>query len=208
MVRLTESATLVVMFLLTVNVLALNLWVVSRFRSQPGAAATIQSNTAAVLSPPCDETCQQSIVEKLSQITPTQTDIPEQRSPLGNPVQQTPHEWYVPIGSGSTTSKEWVEISGAEVTIDTENYPAIKKVIFEVYLAIPTANGVVSAKLYNVTKQHDVWFSEVSAETEKIQGRQATISLDSGRNLYRIKMKTTMGYQANLTNARLTIITE
>jgi hypothetical protein len=206
MSRLAENATLVVMLLLTVNVLGLNLWVISQAHQEQGVAAAIQLGLDEAPQPICDGFCQDGIVTKMIQRTPT--EVQEYVPTKSDEKAKTPHEWYISLGGGSTQSQDWVEIPGAEVTIDTENYPSIQRVTFEAYLAIPTANGAVSAKLYNVTRQHDVWFSDVSGETEKITGKQANISLDPGKNLYRVKMKTTMGYQAVLSNARIIILTE
>lgn len=118
-------------------------------------------------------------------------------------------EIYIPLGNGSTKSQEWVEIPGAEAVLDTANFTKIKSMIFEAFLRISTGNGKTYAKLYNVTDQHDVWFSEVWAEGSSSQRvESAEIKLNSGRKLYRVMMKTSMGYEAVLESARLKIILE
>jgi hypothetical protein len=206
MSRLTENAVFVVMFLLAINVLVLNLFIISYSRSQQSTAATVVRPDSESTGLECDSNCQDAIIERIKQSSsipsPTESIIPV------NAKQPTEHEWYVPLGSSSTQSRDWAELFGAEATIDTKNYTNIKQVLFEAYLSIPTANGKVWAKLYNVTGQHDVWSSEVSGETEKVTGKQAKITLDLGRNLYRVQMKSSMGYQANLTNARIIIVTD
>ena len=81
--------------------------------------------------------------------------------------------------------------------------------IFEAFLRIPTGNGRAYAKLYNVTDKHDVWFSEVMVEggnTQRVESKN--IGLDAGRKIYRVTMKTAMGYEAVLESARLKIILE
>ena len=118
-------------------------------------------------------------------------------------------EIYVPLGNGSTKNSEWVEISGAETVLDTANFSKIKSVIFEAFLSIPTGNGKAYAKLYNITDKHDVWFSEVMTEggnTQRVESKN--INFDAGRKVYRVMMKTTMGYEAVLESARLKIILE
>ena len=98
-------------------------------------------------------------------------------------------------------------INGAEAVIDLANYPQIKSIIFEASMRIPTANGRVYAKLYNVTEQHDVWYSEVSSEGPVSKREESKeISLASDRKLYRVMMKSTMGYEALLDSARIKII--
>lgn len=116
-------------------------------------------------------------------------------------------EIYIPLGQGSTESQEWVEIPGAEAVINKNNFLKIKSVIFEVSLRIPTGNGRVYAKLFNVTEKHDVWFSEVWAESSQSKREESKpLTLGSGRHLYRVMMKSTMGYEAILDQARLKIV--
>jgi len=107
-----------------------------------------------------------------------------------------------------TSSKEYEVIGGVETEIDTALYPSISEVVFETYMSIPTANGVAYAKLFNVTDKHDVWFSEQSMETNVTTRKSSKIKLDQGKKLYRLMMKSTMGYESKLTNARIRIITE
>jgi len=121
--------------------------------------------------------------------------------------KSTAKEFYIPLGSGSTRSNEWVELPGVEAVIDSANFPNVESIIFEATLRIPTANGRVYAKLYNVTDKHDVWFSEVWAEGDKsYRAESANIVFDPGRKVYRVMMKTTMGAEAILDLARLKII--
>jgi len=124
-------------------------------------------------------------------------------------VQSLAKEVYVPLGSGTVTSVDWREIDGLEAVIDRANYSQIKSIIFEGSLSIPTGNGVVSAKLFNVTDKHEVWFSQIEAQGTSSQRTESKeISLSSGRKLYRVMMKSSMNYEAKLENARLKIILE
>lgn len=146
----------------------------------------------------CLELISESTVSGQKQIVPTKT--------LPLPVVK---EVYVPLGTGSTTSRDYKEMVGVEAVIDLDHYPPIKSVIFEATLRIPTANGRVYAKLFNVTDQHDAWNSEVY--TEKPEGYRAEandVSLASGRKLYRVMMKSTLGYEAVLDGARVKIVLE
>jgi len=116
-------------------------------------------------------------------------------------------EVYIPLGQGSTSSRSWEQITGAEAVINLANFSGVKSIVFEASLRIPTGNGRVYAKLYDVTAKHDAWFSEVSVEgSQSKREESAPIVLSSGRNLYRIKMKSTMGYEAFLDQARLKIL--
>jgi len=116
-------------------------------------------------------------------------------------------EIYIPLGQGSAASQDWEEITGAEAVINLANFSGVKSVILEASLRIPTGNGRVYAKLYDVIAKHDVWFSEVSVEgSQSKREESAPVVLSPGRSLYRIKMKSTMGYEAILDQARLKIL--
>ena len=136
----------------------------------------------------------------------------EAKAPVAQPTQGTAvgltvKEFYIPFGSGSTKNNEWVELPGVEAVIDSANFFSVKSIIMEATLRIPSANGRVYAKLYDVTNKHDVWFSEVWAEgSTNYRAESAVINLSSGRNLYRLMMKSTMGYEAILDLARLKIV--
>lgn len=165
----------------------------------PPSPTIIQEDTVAEATCPVD--CLTTIEEATGKaITPAPV-IENQAS------QPAVKEIYIPLGSGSTSSQDWEELAGVEAVIDSANYPNIKEVIFEAVLRIPSANGRVYAKLYDVTSKHDVWFSEVSAEgPTAYRAESAAIVLSSGRNLYRVKMKTTMSYQSILDSARIKIV--
>ena len=118
-------------------------------------------------------------------------------------------EYYIPLGSGQTTSNQWQDVNGLQAYIDSSKYGKIKSVTFEVSMRIPTANGRVYAQLFNATDNHPVWFSEVSMEGSASQLLTSSpIALDLGNKLYKVQMKTTLQYQSVLDLARVHIITE
>lgn len=150
----------------------------------------------------CPPSCLGAIYEATTQATRKEIVPVVKESP-----QPLVKEFYIPLGSGSTTNRDWEELTGVEAVIDSANFPNVKSIIFEAVLRIPSANGMVYAKLYDLTNKHDVWFSEVSAEgPTSYRAESNQISLSPGRNLYRVKMKSTMGYQALLDSARIKII--
>lgn len=139
-------------------------------------------------------------------ITPLSPTLPPKPAVTGGPMVK---EIYIPLGNGSTKSLDWTGLPGAEVVLDAANFSKIKSMIFEAFLQIPTGNGKASAKLYNVSDKHDVWSSEVAVEGGGVQRIESkNIVLDAGRKVYRVMMKTTMGYEAVLESARLKIILE
>lgn len=129
------------------------------------------------------------------------TIVPESRTTVTR-------ELYLPIGSGNTKSSSWVSLDGAEIAVDTSKYGNIKEAYFQASLRIPTGNGTVTAKLYNVTDKHDVWFSEVSQEGFKTGIKEAKIDIVKGSKIYKVYLKSTLEAEAVLDLARLKLIVE
>ncbi|MBI3956289.1 hypothetical protein HY339_03460 [Candidatus Gottesmanbacteria bacterium] len=190
------------LLLLAVNVVMLDLVVFFWRTTRPSeiAATTIRVTPSPVPTVACPVSCEAQI-DALTQ----KVEALGGSSDLVS--SGAAKEYYIALGSGTTKSNIWQDISGAEAAIDTANYSAIKSVTFEVFLRIPTANGTVYAKLYNVTDKHDVWFSEVNSEGPTLTKKEASITLESGAKTYRVMGLSTLKYDANIENARLRIVT-
>lgn len=135
--------------------------------------------------------------------------IGEGQKKTAPPVSSGVKEFFIHLGSGSNNTDDWADITGVEAYIDSTKYGRIKSVVFEAGIQIPTGNEVAYARLFNVTDKHPVWFSEVSLEggTPKLLTSQP-ITLDPESKLYRVQMKTSLKFQANLTTARVKISVE
>ncbi len=163
----------------------------------------------------CGPACQRVLERKIENIADAVATIAALPQPSTSTTKATatkapqPLENYVPLGTGSTTNNEWEDISGAEGYINTQSYPNISTVYFETSLRIPTKNGRVYARLYNVTDKHPVWNSEVSTDQDKSTFvGSSPITLDAGNKVYRVQMKTTLQYESILDFARVKIITK
>lgn len=145
----------------------------------------------------------EEIKKILTNLTPTRTaftSIPSSSSPQVK-------EYFVPLGSGSTSAADWTDVAGMSATIDSANYSKIKSVIFQISLRIPTANGTVYARLFNKTDQHPVWYSDVSSEGPVSTTKQASnIVLDTGSKVYQVQMKNTLQYQSIADSAQIKVI--
>jgi hypothetical protein len=120
----------------------------------------------------------------------------------------TVKDYYIPLGTGANATSDWADVAGASATVDTAQYPKIKKVVFEATLAVPTGNQVAYVRLFNETDGHPVWYSEMSMNTTgpTLLTTQA-ITLDRGSKLYKVQMKTQLKYTANLNQSRIHITT-
>lgn len=119
------------------------------------------------------------------------------------------NEFFVSLGGGSTRAREWEDLSGLEAYIDSSKYGKIKETVFEAGVSIPNGNQKAYVRLFNVTDKHPVWFSEVWLEggTPQLLVSEP-ITLDRGKKLYRVQMKTSLRHLAVLTQARVKITTQ
>ena len=116
-------------------------------------------------------------------------------------------EFFIPIGSGSTSISDWEDVNGLQVYVDTSQYGAIKSAVFEASVRVPTKNQWVDVRLYNVTDKHAVWFSEVRfpSGSDPTLIRSAPMVLDSGSKLLKVQMRTQLGHIAYLDQSRIVI---
>ncbi len=141
------------------------------------------------------------------QSTPTPTVVPVQQG-INTALPVSAKEYFIPLGTGTITAGDWVDVPGAQATIDTASYSNIKTVAFEVSLTIPTANQAASVRLFNTTDKHPVWLSELG-----ISGGQsssylsAPILLEQGNKLYQVQAKTQLGSPLNIVQSRMHITT-
>ena len=121
----------------------------------------------------------------------------------------TSREYYIPLGSGSTTNNNFKDLTATETVIDPSNYGTIKEAYFIASLSNPTRNGQVEAQLYNVTDNHPVWGSHIIMNGPVSQAITSDkITLDRGSKLYRVQLKSTLSFDVSLDNAKVRILTQ
>lgn len=152
--------------------------------------------------------CPSSCLSLIKQATASGIGRPVS-APAAPTIRFPTKEIYIPLGTGSVKSFDWKDLAGIEVYFDPANYGKIKQVTFEASLRIPTANGWVYARLYNVNDSLPLIESEVSAEGDwGTRVESNPIPLSSGNKLYRVQMKTSMDYNGVLDLARIKIVLE
>lgn len=121
--------------------------------------------------------------------------------------QNTVKDYFIPLGSGSNQSSDWTDVPGAQVTVDLGQYQDIKEIRLEVSVNVPTANGSVYVRLYNVTDKHPVWNSDVVGSGSSTTALVSpAVIYDNGSKSYQVQMKTQLGVLANLTQSRIHVI--
>lgn len=185
-----------------VDLVFVNWWMVrqsqeSRVRSQERVVELSPSPLASPSSPV-------SPTPEPSPITKTETVVEKQTQTI---VQTAQKEIFIPIGSGSTNSKDYVDLSGLEVTIDTAKYSAIESVVFEASVWVRDGNGRAWTQLYNKSDGHPVWNSEVSTTSAKgVLLASGKINLTAGEKTYKVQAKTDLTeYTSHVDGARIKI---
>ncbi|MBP9820325.1 hypothetical protein KBC79_06360 [Candidatus Woesebacteria bacterium] len=122
-------------------------------------------------------------------------------------VENQVKEYFVYLGTGSTTGRDWTDLSGTTASIDLVQYGRVKSVVFEATLSI--VSGEVRARLKNLSSGLIFHASEVNNNTSVSQWRQSIpFQLPSGINQYVVQIRSSNGERAQLDGARLKIIVE
>jgi hypothetical protein len=170
---------------LLVNILILDGMFVYRYFTQ-GSVLGISTNDA----------CPAACIARINQVA-------------GKTTSGTAKEYYVPLGSGTSTANDWADIAGASAYIDTASYSKIKQTTFEATVSVPAGSQQVWVRLFNATDKHPVWDSEVMTDSSgPILLTSKPIKLDSGNKLYQVQMKTQLKALTNLVQSRVRIITQ
>jgi hypothetical protein len=191
------------------------------FRSPVVETQSYKAANPEVCSQSCTELINKSISQVQNKISEEIQTSPIYSSRIGSTditsdqttfilPEKARKEYYIPLGTGYTSKTEWNDATSTETTIDPGNYGGkIVEAYFIASLNNPTQNGVVEAQLFNVTDKHPVWGSLVTMngpQTQTIQSNQITLS--NGNKLYRVQLKSSLGFQISLDNAKIKIITE
>ena len=152
-----------------------------------------------------DLSCPAPCLEKIAEATGSAV-LPTPKTIIQTIPQSSVKEFYIPLGSGSSSSTTWENIQNAEAYFDPKNYGKIQSIIFEASMRVPTGNGKVYARLYNVDGQTGLIETEIWTEgSSGVRVESLSFNLPSTRQLYRVQLKTTMGFEAILDMARLKV---
>lgn len=162
------------------------------------------------ITPPagCSAECSSYIDQKISNAI---SGLPTPAAAKGTIIQSQPTPSskvaYITIGgSSSTSSTSWQDISGTDFYFDLSDYPTATGVRWEVSLSAFLAGNKVYARLYDVTNNRAVDFSELFTEsgTSTLQ-RSVDLAIWRGNNLYRVQGKSSTGTPAYLDSPRLRV---
>lgn len=179
---------------------------IAQLASRGFSTATTTQSTPE--STGCDAECKATLTSQIQTLSEQVSALETKKTaaPPKTTSSATTKEFFVPMGGGSSDKSDWTDIAGTDVFIDTANFPHIKTVYFETSMHIPTKNGVVTARLYNVTDKHPVWYSDISTEQDTSTFLSSVITLSPGNKQYRVQLKTSLQYMSLLDSARIKIL--
>ncbi len=205
---------------ITVAFIAMNLFFINLrlydaiYKNKSAAFTYVVSPTPqAEPTPPsnmCPNNCLNIIKNATASAQQKITTAPTQIVKTAQPTQPpTVREFFIPLGTGTTASDSWTDVPGAQAMIDAGQYSAIKSVTFEAAVYVPDHNEGVWVRLYNSTDNYtiggsELYFADGNKSALMITG---SIGLGAGNKLYKVQMKTQLKFPANLTNARIHILT-
>lgn len=122
-------------------------------------------------------------------------------------VQTAQKEIFIPMGAGSTKSRDFADLTSTDVTIDTSKYSNIESVVFEASVWVEGGNGASYAQLYNVSDKTGYFESQLTNNTgTAVAKTSGNLPLPNGQKTYRVRAKTDIvEFAANVSNARLKI---
>lgn len=177
----------ILLWIIIVNIIILDLILLrSLFQTNP--------NVLGVNTKITDQACPQSCITKFKEYAVT--------------TSSGAKEQYISLGTGSGYSSDWIDLAGIEATIDTTQYRKIKTVTFDATVSPQTGNGIVWVRLFNATDKHPVWYSDLSMSgAGPVVLTSKPITLDEGKKLYKVQIKTQLSYPVSVLQSRIHILT-
>ncbi len=122
-------------------------------------------------------------------------------------VQTAQKEIFIPVGSGSIKKKDWTDIPGLEVTIDTTKYSSIESIVFEATIWPEGGNGRAYARLKNISDSNPFIESQISNAGHSGELKTSgNIPFPTGAKKYGVQAKTDIeNFEAHVENARIKI---
>jgi len=199
-------------FILVINVLAVDVLLYLLW-NRKNSNNLVQSNN-------CSSDCNELVDKKINEILvptltailniSTITPIPTVKVTVQNQTKRTRSIQYIPVsGNGSTLENKWVNLSGTEFYISTDDYPNLTEAYFEANMKLTNGNGLAYLRLFDVTTGIEVWGSEISTSSQSFTSvSSGKITIRPGNHLYRVQAKSLTADTTVFNSGRVKIILE
>ena len=104
------------------------------------------------------------VYEAIREATASLTMRLDAFAPSSKPVTATSvkpvvREYYIPLGSGSSSATDWTELAGVEAYVAPSNYGKVKEMYFEAGLRLTKGTGRAYTRLRKVNHQSRAYYS-------------------------------------------------
>lgn len=201
---------------LTLNQTESSMAKLSALTEDSPAASAVSTMPADVVPVDCQADClalvQQEVARAVATFSAQPNLIEKEKTSSGAtvifPTTSLPQISYLPLGSGgTTTSQSWTEVAGTRFVFDLADYSTSVSVIWEVNLRAEHANSRCYARIWDVSNQRAVDFSEQTTDSiSSVNLTSLPLSIWQGKNDYYLEVKSLNGIQCYLDSPRLKII--
>lgn len=203
---LVHKLFLLFILVLFLNILVLDFVLIKKFptilRDPLFLSQTAPTPSSRTTQLACPQSCLEKIDTEITNLSQSATSSSQTSQPAQAPAANQVKEFFITVGSGAGSSDNWQNVPGLQVTIDASQYGKIKNVYFEVSAHVPNTNQIVYARLYDVTDDHPVWYSEMTFTNAGVAQTQTSAPLifPEGKKTYAVQMKTQLKYPTNITS--------
>ena len=157
----------------------------------------------------CGDTCKSEIQRAVGEAVATLSGKPQVTTRVTTAPTEKKTSYISLSGPITTTSTAWVDASGVEVYVDlTNDYSKDATVSWEATLSVANGNGQAFARLFDVTHGIAVNGSEISLTNNATPTlvSSGNLSLWSGKNLYRVQLKSLNSFVVTFASGRIKIV--
>lgn len=205
--KILAKISLAIIIVAVADLLYLN-WLVlgnKSVKKETAAASPAPETSVASPSPtPSSTRAGEGKPAEEAKIVETRTVVERETQTI---VQTAQKEIFIPMGSGSTKSHDFADLTSTDVTIDTSRYANIQSIVFETSIWVEGGNGAAYAQLFNVSDKTGYIESQVSNNIgTAVVKASGNLPLPVGQKTYRVRAKTDIvEFAAQISNARLKI---
>ncbi|MBI3290216.1 hypothetical protein HYZ78_02380 [Candidatus Microgenomates bacterium] len=207
---------LLIRFLLIIGLLAGVIFVFANYRTESVADDVSDAQKELVgLIEKCGPECEEKIREIVGQAVATlsaspafKESKPSSNFPVPSVVPKTKIEYIQLNNVGLTTRSDWANVEGTDFSYDPATYGNVKETRWIPRIRT-TQGGEASSKLFDVTNGTAVPGSEVSTTNSSFtEIESGVLTLQSGKNTYRVQLKSKIDFEASFEKGKLKITTQ
>jgi len=114
-------------------------------------------------------------------------------------------EYFVPLGTGSTTKQEWADVPALQATVNGDRYGASASAYFEA--SMRSVNGKAEARLLDKTTSEVIHQSNIAHEgTDYSWVVSKPFGLSPGGRTFMVQMRSSSGEMVEASGVRLRIV--